>query len=781
MVTDRPNDKESRHRQVDFRSMTGFGDLVRRHRMASGLTQAELAELTGLSIRSICDLERGATRAPRASSRRLLEQALKLPVTAPPAGGGQNGTRPVPRQLPAAVPQFVGRQAELAELTRLLDDADAAAGVVLISAIGGAAGVGKTELALHWAHQVAGRFGDGQLYVNLRGYDARPAITASEALASFLRGFGVHGDELPPATDDRAALYRTMLVGRRMLIMLDNAAEVHQLRPLLPGSPACAVIVTSRDSLPGLVARDGARRIDLDALADTDAIELLRLLIGERVDADPDAAAVLAAQCSRLPLALRIAAELAAQRPASDLADLVAELADRQRRLDLLDAGQDPDTAVRAILSWSYLNLSESTARVFRLIALHPGADIDLYSAAALTGLPPLKASKLLDGLARAHLVQAARPGRYVMHDLLRTYALELAEAQDSQAERRAARTRLFDHYLCAASAAMDRVFPAERARRPRVSPPAWYTPPALDADELAWDWLSAERASFAPVVECAVTDGSPDHAVKLAATLYRYFDGCGYFPEAATIHDWAYRAAEQTGDLAAQADALTSQSVMGIWQHLYDESIGLLTRALAISREAGDWHGESRAQLTLSRAKILSGPLEQAAEHAQLALPILRQHGSRAGECRALHSLADIAHEQGRHQRAIDLSEQALALSRQIGDPICEFLQLATLARAYRSLDRLEDAIAALTAALPLYRQVNDTRAQAIALSDLAAMHLKLGNQSQAADLSREAIGAVSQFGDLSGMTQSVIGLIDVLIATGEVGPADELAARLR
>jgi transcriptional regulator with XRE-family HTH domain len=227
--------------------VTSFGDQVRHQRTAAGLTQAELAKLTGLSVRSIRDLERGATATPRRSSRRLLEQALSR-------SGAEPADRVVPRQLPAAVRQFVGRQAELATLTSVLDEGNQ--GVMVVSVISGTAGVGKTELALHWAHQVAGRFGDGQLYVNLRGYDARPAITATEALAGLLRGLGVHGDELPPGTDDRAALYRTRLAGHRMLIMLDNAAELDQLRLLLPGSPGCAAIVTSRDSLPGLVARD---------------------------------------------------------------------------------------------------------------------------------------------------------------------------------------------------------------------------------------------------------------------------------------------------------------------------------------------------------------------------------------------------------------------------------------------------------------------------------------------------------------------------------------------
>jgi transcriptional regulator with XRE-family HTH domain/tetratricopeptide (TPR) repeat protein len=761
--------------------MAGFGRLVRRQRQAAGLTQAELAELTGLSIRSISDIERGVTE-PRTSSRRLLEKALGLAEpdsrrTGRPAGHA-HGTRTVPRQLPAAVRDFVGRQAELATLTSMLDDGGA--DLMVVSVIGGTAGVGKTELALHWAHQVAHRFPDGQLYVNLRGYDARPAVTAGEALASFLRSLGVPGHELPPGTEDRAALYRTMLAGRRMLVVLDNAAELDQLRSLLPGSPTCAVIVTSRDSLPGLIARDGARRLDLDPLADPEAIELLRALIGARVEAAPGAAAQLAAQCSRLPLALRVAAELAVIRPASDLADLVTELTDRQHRLDLLDADQDPHTAIRAVLSWSYLNLSKPTARVFRLISLHPGADVDRYAAAALTGLTPAEAGQRLDRLARVHLVQVTAPGRVVMHDLLQAYAHELTQDQDPPTQRRAARARLFDHYLCTAWAAMDRLYPLERHRRPKVSAPAWHVPPALKTAEQARAWLDAERASFAPIVESAVADGAPDHAIKLAATLFRYFDMYGYYPEAALIHGLAYRAAQETGDLRAQADALTSLGGSGIWQGLHAESIGQLEHALAIGRQAGDPHCESRSLHILGLAELMSGRLEAAARHEELALALFRQLADSTGEGRALNNLASIAKRKGHFQQAIEIHQQALELSRRIGDQTLESYQLGGLADVYRRLGRIDQAIAALTEALPLYHKTSDARALAVGLSELAAMHLKAGDQDKATSLGREAVAVVRQVGDLSGLAEPMNALADLLVSTSNVEGAHEICNRL-
>jgi tetratricopeptide (TPR) repeat protein/transcriptional regulator with XRE-family HTH domain len=747
-----------------------FGDLVRRQRLAAGLTQAELAERTGLSIRSIGDLERGVTQ-PRSSSKQLLKRVLELPAEPGPAS--KPALQVAPRQLPAAVPDFTGRQAELATLTSLLGEPVA----MVIAAIGGTAGVGKTALALHWAHQIADRFPDGQLYVNLRGYDTRPGVTAGEALASFLRGLGVPGNALPPGTEERAALYRTMLAERRMLIVLDNAAELDQLRPLLPGSPTCAVLVTSRGSLSGLVARDGARRLDLDPLSDPDAVELLRTLIGARVRAAPGAAARLAAQCSRLPLALRIAAELAVARPASDLADLVSELA--AARLDLLDTGQDPYTAIRAVFSWSLANLNESTGRVFRLISLHPGADVDSHAAAALTGLTPTEAGRELDRLARAHLVQLTRPGRYFMHDLLHAYALELTQ-QDTQAQRQAARTRLFDHYLCAILAAMDTLYPIEGNRRPKVSTPAWFVPPALETAELARDWLDAERASFAPVVESAFADGSPDRAIKLASALFRYFEMCGYYPEAEQAHRCAYQAALETGDLPAQADALASLGAAEIWQGMLTEAIDHLEHALAISQRADDVLVESKSLNILGLAELLYGRIEQATEHEEAALVLCRQLADYSGEWRTMTNLADLAKQQGHYERAIDLHQQALALCERIGDPVGGGYQLGGLSSIYWRQNRLDEAITTLTGALALYRQAKDGRAVTAALCFLAGMHLDRGDHDLASSLSRAAVAAARQLGDVSAFSDPLHQLADILLVTGNVRAADELRIRL-
>ena len=381
---------------------------------------------------------------PGPALRRLHQQILTAdPALDLPQPGGRVRRALVPRELPADVDRFTGRSAELAELDQLLAagggadrDTATAAGAALICVVAGTAGVGKTALAVHWGHRVRDAFPGGQLYVDLRGYDPGKPVTAAGALAGSLRALGVADQDIPADVGERAACYRSLLDGRRALVVLDNAASVEQVRPLLPGTPSCVVVVTSRDSLPGLVARHGARRLGLDLLPAGDAVGLLRELIGERVAADPVAAATLAAQCARLPLALRVAAELAAAGPDMDLAELAGELADQQRRLDLLDAGGDPRTAVRAVFSWSYRRLPADVARAFRLIGLHPGPDLDTFAAAALTGTSAQQAADLLRQLARGHLIHRAAPGRYAMHDLLRAYAAGAGRAGAGSAGR---------------------------------------------------------------------------------------------------------------------------------------------------------------------------------------------------------------------------------------------------------------------------------------------------------------------------------------------------------
>ena len=370
---------------------------------------------------------------------------------APPAAvtvAGAHRGKP-PQQLPVAARLFAGRAAELVTLRRITEE-PAGSGLPVIIAVTGAAGVGKTALALRWAHEVASRFPDGQLHADLRGYDPGSPVPPDEVLAGFLRSLGVPGPDIPADQTERAARFRGLLAGQRVLMVLDNAGSAEHVRPLLPATPGCTVVVTSRDALAGLVVRDGAQRVDLDLLPLADAVCLLRSLIGGRVDADPAAARTLAVQCARLPLALRAAAELAADRPAAPLAELVWQLGDRHQRLDLLDGGGDPRTAVRAVFSWSYQHLDGDSARAFRLLGLHPGTEIEACGGAALMDTTVAHARRLLIALARAHLIRQTGLARYAMHDLLRAYAAELAVACDS--DRREALRRLREHATPAAA-----------------------------------------------------------------------------------------------------------------------------------------------------------------------------------------------------------------------------------------------------------------------------------------------------------------------------------------
>ncbi|HEY2578729.1 MAG TPA: helix-turn-helix transcriptional regulator [Streptosporangiaceae bacterium] len=411
------------------------GVLLRHWRITAGLTQEELAERAGLSVRTIRALERGATTRPyRHSTDRLADalgladadrQAFTRAARRAPGTAWQPPGRPVPRQLPPPVPGFTGRTAELRALAGLLDTDGMSPGTVVISAADGMAGVGRTALAVHWAHQIADGFPDGQLYVNLRGGTAGQAAATppEEALATFLRAMGVAAGDIPADGQERAARYRSMLAGRQVLVLLGNAGSAEQVRPLLPGSPACVVVVTSRDVLSGLVARDGARRLVLGPMSAADSGALLTRLIGDRAAADPAATAALAARCDRLPLALRVAAGLALAHPDAPLADLANELADELA--DDLTSQHEPGAAAAAVFAAALRRLDPAIARTFLLLCRYPGPGIGIPALAALTGATVRQAGRAVKLLERAQLIQMTGPDGIAVHDLLSDYARE--------------------------------------------------------------------------------------------------------------------------------------------------------------------------------------------------------------------------------------------------------------------------------------------------------------------------------------------------------------------
>jgi DNA-binding SARP family transcriptional activator len=692
----------------------------------------------------------------------------------PPGRARRAGAGPgpvVPRELPGPVPQFAGRAAELAELTGMLERAGAQRPrPMMISAIAGMAGVGKTALATQWAHLVADRFPDGQLHVDLRGYDPGQPVPAADALAGFLRSLGVAEQDIPAQTADRAARYRSLLAGRRMLIVIDNAGDVEQVRPLLPGSPSCVAVVTSRDALAGLVARDGARRLDLGLLPPAEAVGLLRALIGERVEAEPEATAALARYCARLPLALRVAAERAAASPGLSLAGLASQLADQRERLDLLDAAGDRLTAVRAVFSWSVRHLDDPAARAFRLLGLHPGADVDAYAVAALTDTTLRQARGLLDRLARAHLIQPAGTGRYRMHDLLRAYAADRAAGSGSERERAAALTRLFDHYLAAAAVAAAALFPAD-PDQPAPPRPAGPVPP-VTSPAAALAWLDAQRATLVAVAAHAADHGWPGHAIGLAATIFRYLD-VGHFTDAAAMHDHARRAAARAGDRAAEAAALTMLGAADAARGRLHQATGHLEQALALCRADGDRIGEARALGTLGMADYCHGRYQQSAGRHLTALAIYLEAGDRAGEARELHHLAILDLRQGRYEQAAGRLRRSLALFRDAGLRSGEAHVLRNLGELELRQGRYAQAAGHLQQSAGLGRETGSRLCQAQALACLGLSELRQGRRRQAIGHLRQSLALHSQAGNPSGQAEALNGLGEALLAASQLAQA--------
>jgi DNA-binding SARP family transcriptional activator len=663
----------------------------------------------------------------------------------------------VPRELPADVAAFAGRAAELAELDRLLaardagadtragtDQASAAmkapgsgaaagrAPVAVISAVSGTAGVGKTALAVHWAHRAAGRFPDGQLYVNLRGYDPDRPVPAADALAGFLRALGVPGQDIPPGQDERAARYRSLLASQRMLVVLDNARQAEQVRPLLPGTPGCAVLVTSRDALAGLVARDGAARLDLDLLPLADAVALLTELIGQQARADPTTAAELARRCARLPLALRVAAELAAARPQVPLSDLVTDLAGEQRRLDLLDAAGDPRAAVRVVFSWSYQQLSDQAARMFRLLGLHPGPDTSAPAAASLAAIAEADARRLLRELARAHLIAEHVPGRYAVHDLLRAYATDQARGIDTEAERHEAIARVLDHYLHTAACAALLLDPAQEpvslgAPRPAAAPGQ----PADRRQALAW--FEAEHQVLLAAVSLAAGSGFDTHAWQVPWALAPFLQPRGHWQEAAAIQRTALAAATRQGDTAGQA---------------------VSARLLAI-------------------ACTNLGDHDQARGHYADSLTLYQQLGNRLGHAKIRRSLGFAAGRQGRHADALGHFEQALRVYQAIGDQASEAVTLNDVGWCHGLLGDYERARAFCQQSVTRCAEVGHRRAEGHAWDSVGYAEHYLGNLAEAAACYQRALSLLRESGDRSVEAETLTHLGDTRHAAGELAQA--------
>jgi DNA-binding SARP family transcriptional activator len=700
--------------------------------------------------RSVLIAELGTEPGPEL--RQLHQQVLAAdpvlaapdPGTIGPAGMGY-GRQPaavVPRQLPRAPSHFTGRTAELATLTGLLDHG--AGGTGVISAITGTAGVGKTALAVRWAHQVSDRFPDGQLYVNLRGFGpSEVPMTAAEAVRLLLYGLGVAPERIPADLDAEAALYRSLVAGKKMLVVLDNARDAAQLRPALPGTPGCLVLVTSRNELTGLAAADGAQLLVLDVLTQDQSRQMLACRLGrKRVAAEPAAAAELTGLCARLPLALSIVAARACARPGLPLAELAAQLRDIHTRLDALSAG-DAVTDLRSVFGWSCQQLSDRAGRMFRLLGLHPGPDITPAAAASLAGVPPWQAAQALAELSAASLITQPAADRYALHDLLRGYAAEQAGADEPHAAVRAARHRVLDHYLHTASAA-SLCLASHREPVPLSKPLPGVLPEEMTSLPEALDWFHAERRVLVAAIRAAAGDGFGTHAWQLPWAVAPFFDGHGFCHELEATQQTALTAARRLGNLAAQAHAHHFLGRAYIFLGAHGKAVTQLTAALHLARQLGTPAIAAREHATLTVACIKQGRFGDALTHARQSLRLSRDSGHRFGEAHSLNCIGWCHAHLGNYQETLTWSRDALAMYRELGHVQGEAAALDSLGYAHHRLDNHEEAISCYRRAIDLLGETGDEDDRAEFLTHLGDAHHSAGDYEAARRAWRQGLAII-------------------------------------
>ena len=779
-----------------------IGHLLREWRERALMTQEQLAARAGLSVRSIRRFERGGPA--QSASIRLLADALGLSPEERELLVAAN-REPAPdrlRQLPGPSPFFTGREAELADLDQVSDPTR-----LVIVTIAGMAGVGKTALAVEAAHRVASRYADEQIYLDLHGHSQgeRPA-EPGEALERVLRSLGVPARQIPPEPEDRAALYRSRLADHQALILLDNAAGEEQVVPLLPGTPGCLVLVTSRRLLTGL---DHSHALSLDLLPVSDAVTLFARAAGEhRVRDEPPARlAELVELCGRLPLAVRVAAARLRSRPSWTVARLLERLQERSHVLAELEAGE---RSVTATLDLSYRQLAPDQQRAYRLLGLHPGAELTPPAAAALLGASPQQAERLLDGLLDSHLLQEPAPGRHRFHDLVRSHSR--ARADVDEPDGRAALTRLFDHYRHSAAVAMDTAYPYERARRPDV-PPSDVPAPALDGSAAAIAWLDTELPTLLAVARHAAGHGWPEHTHHLAAILHVHVVGRGRYDAAEALHGRSLAVARATGDRTAEQTALANLGRTHLKHGHNEQAAECYTQALTIARAIGDISVEMDAHLGLGHLHLLQGRFPDAAEslsrarqlahdsghhitelnalialgwlHRQLgdyeqafeaflrARGLARDTGNHSIEADALAGLGWQHRQQGRPEEAVVCFEEAHRIARSIGSRHGELNAMIGLASAQRVLGRLDEAAQTYGLALALTREIGNRNLEFEALQGMGRLHLAAGRHDQALASHREALDVATRLHQPADQANAHDGIAHVCEALGRPGDA--------
>lgn len=734
------------------------------------------------------------------------------------SGNEPASARRPPRQLPADVRDFVNRAGDLDNLDLILAEQKESSRTAAICVIVGTAGVGKTSLAVHWAHRVADQFPDGQLYVNLHGYDPGPPVTAQQALDRLLRSLDVPAPSIPPDLEDRAAMFRSLLAGRRMLVVLDNAAGAGQVRPLLPGTADCLVLVTSRSRLSGLVARDGAYRVGLDVLTEPEAIELLRRVTDRfrQADAAGDLTE-LARLCARLPLALRIAAERAGSRPHVPMRDLIGELRDESALWDALTAGHDDDAdAVRTVFAWSYRALSPEASRLFRLLGLHPGPEFSADAASALAGSNPARVRRLLDDLVGAHLIEQVTAERYQFHDLLRAYAIDQVRAENNPEQRTEAMRRTYLWYLHSADTALTATLP--QGRRVDIPAAGEIVPARFTSYAEADEWFDRENANLVTTVRAAAAAEMYEIAWLLPAVLRvpharrNLFDS---WTETATIglnaaralenrageaemlaslgkaavqsndlaegielHQAAFHLRQRLGDPAGMLDSANAIGLAWLRAHRLAEALTYFdqARGLAVALEDPYWTGV--VTNNVATVQVEMERYDEAERRLGDALATFRRLEDPVGEGEALHGLSQALRGLGRPADALESVRRALAIARENRYRTAEALWLIELGRVEASMGRPAAALEVYQRSAAMHRQIGDRAREATAFDATGEAYRGLGRFDAAADFHRLAAATFRELGDQWRLAGS---LVNLGVALRESGAIDESDTHLR
>jgi DNA-binding SARP family transcriptional activator len=702
-------------------------------------------------------LAREGGDAPGSILAGTVKASSATPEPAPAAAEARaSRSVPAPAQLPTDVADFTGREDQVRHLCEVLSSAaaDGEGGVVRVALVAGSGGLGKTSLAVHAAHRVRGSFPDGQLYVDLLGATPHP-LGPGGVLARFLRDLGVDGRYIPVDEAELAARYRTVLTGRRLLIVLDNARDAAQVRPLLPGTASCAVLVTTRSRMPDLAS---TRLVDLNVLDDDEALTLFTRVVGdERAAAEPEATAELLLACAGLPLAIRICAARLAARSGWTIATMANRLRNEHRRLDELSVG---DLAVRASFQVSFASLPASArpdgiapADAFRMLGLWHGPSISSAAAAALFGTPEDPATDALEVLVDAHLLESTSPDRYKFHDLLRVYASERAVADLDEPARDAAIGRLLRWYMRTADAAATIVSPS-RYDMP-LDPVEGDQPPlAFSAVDEALAWYDSDRANVVAATAQASAAGRHDIAWRLPAPLLNIFERRGAWADCIATHRIALNSARQAGNRQGEAWVLnTLGEALGMIRE--SEGIGYLEQSLAIRREIGDRRGEAQAVNNLADAYSRLGRSHEAVELFRRARDLNREVGNRYGEGVALTNLGEALIDIDRAEEAVGHLEQASKTFGEIGYLDGIGYAMHTLGQCYMSLRRDTDATDCLRQAVVSHEAAGNRHRQAVALHTLGTVQARSGLSAEAARSWGQAAAIFDQLGDLARAAQ--------------------------